>query len=213
MTKANLKRLEEGKLYYSISEVCAMTGLEQHVLRYWESEFPQLRPKKNRSGNRAYRAKEIKIIRYIKYLLYEEMYTIPGAKKKMADANMADMEGQLTLLRVPATPPPPKQVAEAAAQAPTAAAEAAEDSQSVDSADTYSGNGHGPKAAAVTAALQAAAGDSLASTAERGNSDPESSHAHDGGEAAARLREELKRVKQELQSLLAALAATGRTVP
>ena len=108
MTKANLKRLEEGKLYYSISEVCAMTNLEQHVLRYWESEFPQLRPKKNRSGNRAYRAKEIKIIRYIKYLLYEEMYTIPGAKKKMADANMSDLDGQLMLLRVPATTPQPR---------------------------------------------------------------------------------------------------------
>jgi len=104
--RANLKRLEEGKLYYSISEVCAMTGLEQHVLRYWESEFPQLRPKKNRSGNRAYRSKEIKIIRYIKYLLYEEMYTIPGAKKKMADANMSDMEGQQTLLRMSPMPPP-----------------------------------------------------------------------------------------------------------
>ncbi len=104
MTKTNLKRLDEGKLYYSISEVCTMTGLEQHVLRYWESEFPQLRPKKNRSGNRAYRTKEIKIIRYIKYLLYEEMYTIPGAKKKMADANMADMEGQQVLLRVSPTP-------------------------------------------------------------------------------------------------------------
>jgi DNA-binding transcriptional MerR regulator len=210
MTKANLKRLEEGKLYYSISEVCAMTGLEQHVLRYWESEFPQLRPKKNRSGNRAYRAKEIKIIRYIKYLLYEEMYTIPGAKKKMADANMADMEGQLTLLRVPATPPPPKQVAEAP-PAPTAAAEDGEDSLPVDSAGAYSGNGHEPKAV-VTAALQTA-GDSRTSTAERANSDPESPHAHDGGEAATRLREELKRVKQELQSLLAALAATGRTAP
>ncbi len=109
MTRANLRRLDEGKLYYSISEVCTMTGLEQHVLRYWESEFPQLRPKKNRSGNRAYRAKEIKIIRYIKYLLYEEMFTIPGAKKKMADANMSDMEGQLTLLRVPAGQPPSTQ--------------------------------------------------------------------------------------------------------
>jgi DNA-binding transcriptional MerR regulator len=100
MTKANLKRLDEGKLYYSISEVCSMTGLEQHVLRYWETEFPQLRPKKNRSGNRAYRNKEIKIIRYIKYLLYEELFTIPGAKKKMADANMADLDGQLSLIRL-----------------------------------------------------------------------------------------------------------------
>lgn len=106
MARANLKRLEEGKLYYSISEVCGMTGLEQHVLRYWESEFPQLRPKKNRSGNRAYRSKEIKIIRYIKYLLYDELYTIPGAKKKMAEANVADLEGQLTLIRVPPSLPP-----------------------------------------------------------------------------------------------------------
>lgn len=106
MARANLKRLEEGKLYYSISEVCGMTGLEQHVLRYWESEFPQLRPKKNRSGNRAYRNKEIKIIRYIKYLLYDELYTIPGAKKKMADANLSDLEGQLTLIRMPPSRPP-----------------------------------------------------------------------------------------------------------
>lgn len=106
MARANLKRLEEGKLYYSISEVCGMTGLEQHVLRYWESEFPQLRPKKNRSGNRAYRSKEIKIIRYIKYLLYDELYTIPGAKKKMAEANVADLDGQLSLIRVPPSRPP-----------------------------------------------------------------------------------------------------------
>lgn len=105
MARANLKRLEEGKLYYSISEVCGMTGLEQHVLRYWESEFPQLRPKKNRSGNRAYRGKEIKIIRYIKYLLYDELYTIPGAKKKMAEANVSDLEGQLSLIRMPPARP------------------------------------------------------------------------------------------------------------
>jgi DNA-binding transcriptional MerR regulator len=108
MARANLKRLDEGKLYYSISEVCSMTGLEQHVLRYWESEFPQLRPKKNRSGNRAYRNKEIKIIQYIRYLLYEEKYTIPGAKRKMAEANLSDLEGQMSLIRVaPAAPPAP----------------------------------------------------------------------------------------------------------
>ncbi len=70
------------KTYYSISEVCTMTGLEPHVLRYWESEFPHLRPKKNRAGNRAYRDKDIELIEYIKYLLYDEQYTIPGARKK-----------------------------------------------------------------------------------------------------------------------------------
>jgi DNA-binding transcriptional MerR regulator len=77
--------LDNKKIYYSISEVCVMTGLESHVLRYWESEFPQLRPKKNRAGNRAYRQKDIDIIRSIKYLLYEEMFTIPGARKKCAE--------------------------------------------------------------------------------------------------------------------------------
>lgn len=75
---------ETKKTYYSISEVCSKTELEPHVLRYWESEFPQLRPKKNRAGNRAYREKDIETIRYIKQLLYEEQYTIPGAKKKLA---------------------------------------------------------------------------------------------------------------------------------
>jgi DNA-binding transcriptional MerR regulator len=72
------------KTYYSISEVCSQTGLEPHVLRYWESEFFQLRPKKNRAGNRAYRDKDIDVIKTIKHLLYEQRYTIPGAKKKLA---------------------------------------------------------------------------------------------------------------------------------
>jgi len=63
-----------------------MTGLEQHVLRYWESEFPQLKPKKNRAGNRAYREKDIDIINYIKHLLYEEKFTITGAKKKLLES-------------------------------------------------------------------------------------------------------------------------------
>lgn len=62
-----------------------MTALEQHVLRYWESEFPQLKPKKNRAGNRAYREKDIDIINYIKHLLYEEKFTITGAKKKLLE--------------------------------------------------------------------------------------------------------------------------------
>ncbi|MBN1981156.1 MAG: MerR family transcriptional regulator [Chitinivibrionales bacterium] len=76
--------LNSRKTYYSIREVCELTGLEPHVLRYWESEFPQLRPKKNRAGNRAYRDKDIEIIVTIKHLLYEEQYTIPGAKKKLS---------------------------------------------------------------------------------------------------------------------------------
>ncbi len=89
--------LDNKKTYYSISEVCAKIALEPHVLRYWESEFAQLRPKKNRAGNRAYRDKDIEIIRYIKYLLYEEQYTIPGAKKKLAEAKEFEIPAQMQL--------------------------------------------------------------------------------------------------------------------
>ena len=81
--KASMKRLTIKKLYYSISEVSEMTSLKPYVLRYWETEFPQLRPSKNRAGNRIYRANDIKIIERIKKLLYEEKYTIQGAKKKL----------------------------------------------------------------------------------------------------------------------------------
>jgi len=76
--------LNNQKTYYSIREVCNQTGLEPHVLRYWESEFSILRPKKNRAGNRAYREKDIETIFTIKQLLYEEQFTIPGAKRKLA---------------------------------------------------------------------------------------------------------------------------------
>ena len=81
-------RVNGRKIYYSISEVCGQTGLEPHVLRYWESEFSQLRPKKNRAGNRTYRDKDIEVIRFIKHLLYEEKFTIPGAKKRFAESRL-----------------------------------------------------------------------------------------------------------------------------
>lgn len=80
------------KTYYSISEVCSLTGLEPHVLRYWETEFSQLRPKKNRAGNRAYRDKDIEVVKYIKQLLYEEQFTIPGAKKRLAEPKIETAE-------------------------------------------------------------------------------------------------------------------------
>jgi DNA-binding transcriptional MerR regulator len=69
------------KLYYSISEVSKITGLEQYVLRYWETEFEQLKPSKNRAGNRIYTNRDIKTILFIKRLLREERYTIEGAKQ------------------------------------------------------------------------------------------------------------------------------------
>lgn len=71
------------KEYYSISEVCDLVGLRPHVLRYWETQFPLLNPSKNRSGNRVYQRKEIKLILFVKQLLYEEKFTVEGAKQKL----------------------------------------------------------------------------------------------------------------------------------
>lgn len=71
------------KEYYSISEVCDLVGLRPHVLRYWETQFPVLNPSKNRSGNRVYQRKEIKLILYVKHLLYDEKYTVEGARQKL----------------------------------------------------------------------------------------------------------------------------------
>ncbi|MCK5085956.1 MAG: MerR family transcriptional regulator [Melioribacteraceae bacterium] len=73
------------KLYYSISEVSKLTGLEQYILRYWETEFEQLNPSKNRAGNRIYTNKDIKLILNIKKLLRDEKYTIEGAKKNLLE--------------------------------------------------------------------------------------------------------------------------------
>lgn len=78
------------KLYYSISEVGKITDLEQYVLRYWETEFEQLKPAKNLAGNRIYTNKDIKLILYIKRLLKEEKYTIEGAKKLLKAYNFKD---------------------------------------------------------------------------------------------------------------------------
>lgn len=73
------------KVYYSIGEVCDLTGLKPHVLRYWESQFDLLNPSKNRAGNRVYRAKEIEMVLLVKHLLYEEKYTIEGAKQRLSE--------------------------------------------------------------------------------------------------------------------------------
>lgn len=75
------------KLYYSISEVSEMTGLKQYVLRYWETEFLELRPSKNRAGNRIYKDKDIRLINQIKDLLYNKKYTIDGARIYLQKSN------------------------------------------------------------------------------------------------------------------------------
>ncbi len=85
--KGESRRMAKGpgikKLYYSITEVSKLLGEEPYVLRYWETEFPQLRPKKNRAGNRIYTDKDIAILRAIQHLLRTERYTIEGAKERL----------------------------------------------------------------------------------------------------------------------------------
>ena len=78
--------------YYSIGEVCEMAGLKPHVLRYWETQFKELNPTKNRAGTRVYRAREIKLIELVKHLLYEEKFTIDGARRKLEQLRQ---EGEL----------------------------------------------------------------------------------------------------------------------
>ena len=80
------------KVYYSIGEVCELSGLKPHVLRYWEGQFDVLSPTKNRGGNRAYRSKDIEVVLLVKNLLYDEKYTIEGANKRLLEMRR---EGEL----------------------------------------------------------------------------------------------------------------------
>ncbi len=69
--------------FFSIGEVCALTDLKPHVLRYWEGQFRFLHPAKNRSGNRVYSRREVELILLVKHLLYTEKYTIEGARQQL----------------------------------------------------------------------------------------------------------------------------------
>ncbi len=71
--------------FFSIGEVCNLTDLKPHVLRYWESQFRFLSPAKNRSGNRVYKAREVELILLVKHLLYSEKYTIDGARQRIEE--------------------------------------------------------------------------------------------------------------------------------
>lgn len=95
-----MKNFSMKKLYYSISEVSRICDLEQYVLRYWETEFEQLNPAKNSSGNRIYTNKDIKMILLIKKLLKEEKYTIEGAKKIIKNYNVGDDGAEKTDMKV-----------------------------------------------------------------------------------------------------------------
>ena len=107
------------KLFFKIGEVCELTGVQAHVLRYWESEFPMLAPQKNRAGQRTYRKRDVEMALRIKELLYEDQYTIAGAKKKLS----AELRGasKLKVVTSEMSVPQPQAVPPPASPPPTAA--------------------------------------------------------------------------------------------
>ena len=85
------------RLYYSIAEVSEITSLKQYVLRYWETEFAELKPQKNRAGNRIYKKSDIQLVFAIKRLLYQEKFTIEGARQQLKQLKENDeLNGQLS---------------------------------------------------------------------------------------------------------------------
>jgi len=94
-----VRSIPAGRLYYSISEVSEMIGVKPHVLRYWETQFKMLRPKKGRGGARMYRKRDVEILFEVKQLLYENRFTIAGARRKLLDDRQAREQMELTFAR------------------------------------------------------------------------------------------------------------------
>ena len=91
-----MKSLPTGRLYYSISEVSDLVGVKPHVLRYWETQFKMLRPKKGRGGARMYRKRDVEVLFEIKQLLYDQRFTIAGARRRILDGR-SDEKDQIEL--------------------------------------------------------------------------------------------------------------------
>lgn len=105
------------KLFFRIGEVCELIKVQPHVLRYWETEFPMLAPQKNRAGQRVYRRKDVEMVLRIRDLLYEEKFTIAGAKKKLMD-EIRGSSSRAKSVAVDAAQPDLSPVAEEADEAP-----------------------------------------------------------------------------------------------
>jgi DNA-binding transcriptional MerR regulator len=96
-SEGDITALQSDKLYNRIGEVSRITGIKPYVLRYWESEFRWMSPAKSRSKQRLYRKKDIETILLIKKLLYEERFTIAGAKKRLKEIGCAVEAGQMKM--------------------------------------------------------------------------------------------------------------------
>ncbi len=175
------------RLYYKIGEACKLLDVQPYVLRYWETEFPALSPAKSRSGQRVYNEKELAIIRRIKELLYDEGYTIAGAKKKLEGELAAGMVGKSVAVEE-------EEEDEGAGEAEAAAIAAAEGSAPEGRDQPEEGEPPVPAAAEADPALAAAAGAPVERVAVAAPPAPEP----DAAPAAAqlRLRPERRRERQ-----------------
>lgn len=105
---------EENQPSWSTQEICQLVGLEAHVLRYWESEFTQLRPRRGRAGERVYRQRELDLVRRIRELLYDEHLTIQAARRKLSEeSRRTDHPGQIGMFLSDPEPVDPEAGSEA----------------------------------------------------------------------------------------------------
>ena len=88
------------KLFFKISEVCDIVGVEPYVLRFWETEFPNYAPEKSKSGHRVYKRKDVENVLRIKELLYDRGFTIAGARRQLAKSNLSKQDRDETLVRI-----------------------------------------------------------------------------------------------------------------
>ncbi len=162
------------KLFFKIGEVCDITGIQAHVLRYWESEFPMLAPQKNRAGQRTYRKRDVEMVLRIKELLYEDQYTIAGAKKRLTN----ELRGASKLKVVTPDMSPQSLAAAPAPFAPPPSDDAEEPPEDFDAAHADSDT-HADSA-------QAAAAENVY------RHEPDAAQTDEGRAALRRLREQLR---------------------
>jgi DNA-binding transcriptional MerR regulator len=197
------------RLYYSISEVARLADEEQYVLRYWETEFEQLRPQKNRAGNRIYTPKDIEVIKTIKHLLRDRRFTIEGAKEAMRDYQPAEVATEVlseALSEAPSEAPsesvveplPEPFVGQSVEPSIEASSEIISENSSEISLESGS---EASLKASPEASLEEPSGAAAQSASESA-----SESASDGGAALVLTREDLLALQHVLRRLAAALA-------
>jgi DNA-binding transcriptional MerR regulator len=137
------------KLFFKIGEVCELIKVQPHVLRYWETEFPMLAPQKNRAGQRVYRRKDVEMVMRIRDLLYEEKFTIAGAKKKLQD----ELRSSSRTRQTPRETPPVEAKPVAASPVETPSVEAPPDPPALEAREPEPPLAHVPQTPALETSI------------------------------------------------------------